>query len=77
VFEQMERLRALSSQYAGGDALPAFDAFRATRFFSPEMERRRQLVRMRVGRQHGPEPAPLLADRSDANLNAAFWAGSA
>lgn len=77
VFEQMERLRALSSQYAGDDALPFFDAFRATRFFSPELERRRQLVRMRTGRQHGPEPSPLLAGRGDFHLNAAFWAGRA
>ena len=77
VFEQMERLRALSSQYASDDALQFFDAFRATRFFSPEMERRRQLVRMRTGRQLRPEPAPLLAERSADNLNAAFWAGNA
>ncbi len=77
VFEQMERLRALSSQYAGDDALPYFESFRATRFFSPELERRRQLVRMRTGRQQGPEPAPLLAARSDSHLNAAFWAGRA
>ena len=77
VFEQVERLRALSSQYASDDALPFFDAFRATRFFSPELERRRQLVRMRSGRQQGPEPSPLLAGRSSSHLNAAFWAGRA
>jgi hypothetical protein len=37
------------------------------------MERRRQLVRMRTNRQAGPEPSPLLAARSPAHRNVAFW----
>lgn len=39
----------------------------------PEMERRRQLVRMRAGLQSGPEPHPILCARSDENLNPEFW----
>ena len=73
VLEQYDRLRAFSSQYANDRLLPAYDALRASRYFSPPMERRRQLIRMRTGRQNGPQPSPLLATRGPTHRNVAFW----
>jgi FkbM family methyltransferase len=40
---------------------------------SPEMERRRQLIRMRRGLQTGPKQAPELEPQSEENLNGDFW----
>lgn len=73
VFEQLDRMRGHSSFFTQDDSLPYFEAFRKTAFFSPEMERRRQLVRIRTGRQPGPSAETILATRSDGNLNVAFW----
>ncbi|HEX2115712.1 MAG TPA: FkbM family methyltransferase [Alphaproteobacteria bacterium] len=73
VLEQYDRLRAFSSLYVKDKLLPAAEALRNGRYFSPAMERRRQLVRMHTGRQNGPEPSPLLAQRSSTHRNVAFW----
>jgi hypothetical protein len=73
IFERLEGLRAFSSMYASADSMPFFEQFRPSRFFSPELERRRQLVRMLKGKQKAPEHAPLLARRSAGHLNVEFW----
>jgi FkbM family methyltransferase len=73
--EQYERLRAFSSLWTGTTALDLLAPIAASKLRSPEVERRRQLVRMRHGMQRGPEAVPLLAHRSDLNLNPDFWSG--
>jgi FkbM family methyltransferase len=41
--------------------------------FAAGLERRRQLARVRVGLQPGPECSPLLAEAGPDNLNPEFW----
>lgn len=76
VLEQYEKLRAHSSFFLGSDALPLLESVSARHYRSPEMERRRQLVRMRCGVQSDPESHPLLAERTDENLNPDFWSAA-
>jgi len=73
--EALERLRTFSSCFNPQPWL--LDAIVALPGHSAEMERRRQLMRMVRGEQHGPEPAALLLERSEDNLNPEFWAGRA
>ncbi len=42
----------------------------------PEFERRRQLRAILDGRQAGPRPHPLLAERRPDHRNAAWWRGA-
>lgn len=72
VTEQFEKLRAHSSILVS-DSLSVIEPILHLPFCSPEMERRRQLVRILNGLQAGPEPAPLLGSRSEENLNPEFW----
>ena len=73
--EASEILSAYSSFYTGDKTLPNMELLRKYGFQSPEMERRRQLIRMRHGMQDAPEPSPLLAEYSEFNLNPELWAG--
>lgn len=73
VFDHLERLRSFSSYFSDPDSLPHLEAFRHSRFFSPELERRRQLVRIGTGRQQRLEFQPILAEHRQGNLNAGFW----
>jgi FkbM family methyltransferase len=73
VVEQFERLRGFSSLYVNDMLLPALEALRTSRYFSPPMERRRQLMRIRTGRQANLEPSPLLAERGPMHRNVAIW----
>lgn len=73
--EERMRLAYHSTFYSGTAALPIIEALEGNPFRSPETERRRQLIRMRHGLQHGPEPHPLVAAASEQNLNADFWRG--
>lgn len=75
VGEQLERLKEHSSFYSGASTLALLDTVVQVPFCSPEMERRRQLVRMRSGLQAAPEPSPRLCQASDDNLNVAYWCG--
>lgn len=77
VVEQFERLRAYSSLYTGTTALGILDPIRDLPMRSPEMDRRRNLVRLRSGFLERPEPSPLLLADSDENLNSGFWAARA
>ena len=76
VAEQFEKLRARSSILAS-DSLSLIEPILELPFCSPEMERRRQLVRILNGMQAGPQPAPRLRTRSEENLNPEFWCGKA
>ncbi len=76
VVEQWERLRHFSSFYTGTSSLPLLEAIAGLPYRSAEMERRRQLIRMRAGMQAGLEPNPLVSQRSDEHLNPALWCGA-
>jgi hypothetical protein len=71
--EALEKLGAFSSLFTGISSLPAVESIAHSALRSPEMERRRQLMRMRAGIQAGPQPSPLLIARSDDNLNPQYW----
>ncbi|MDX1432325.1 MAG: FkbM family methyltransferase [Gammaproteobacteria bacterium] len=75
VLDQRERLCAFSSYLGGESRLAALERLAKSRFALPEMERRRQLVRLRAGLQSAPERSALLAERSELNLNAWYWRG--
>ncbi len=76
VLHQIETLAAYSSYFRSEAALASLEALEQSSFQSPEMERRRQLVRMRLGLQEGPVPGPLVSRQSAVNLNAGFWNGN-
>ncbi len=71
--EALERARRYSSFFGGTAVLPLLDHLCRQPDCSPEMQRRRQLVRMRAGLQWAPEPHPQLARDTADNLNAWFW----
>jgi len=73
ILEQYEKLRAFSSYYTGQDSLETYELLSNLGFQTPELERRRQLVRMRNKFQEKPKPSALLADRSPGNLNPGLW----
>jgi protein O-GlcNAc transferase len=74
---QLEKLRAYSSYWSEpGKTIAAVETLRELGHLTPEMERRRQLVRLRFGLQLAPEPDPLLAARGPGNLNPGFWTGA-
>jgi hypothetical protein len=75
VWEAYERTRAFSSYFTGAASLELLEAFPRLGFERAEMERRRQLVRMRAGRQPGPQRHGALARNSDDNLNPEYWCG--
>ncbi|MEE9570057.1 MAG: hypothetical protein V3W02_00005, partial [Gammaproteobacteria bacterium] len=73
VLDQRERLAAYSSYFRDERVLGSLEMLGQLPFQCAEMERRRQLVRMRLGQQAAPEPTPLLAQHSDDNLNPGYW----
>jgi FkbM family methyltransferase len=73
VLEQRERLAAYSSYFQDEQVLGSLEMLKKLPFQCADMERRRQLVRMRFGQQGEPEATPLLAQHSDGNLNPGFW----
>lgn len=73
LMEQREILQAFSSYYTGRYSAPNLNALMKLEFQNAEMERRRQLVRIRCGLQKGPEYNYLLATESVDNLNPDFW----
>jgi protein O-GlcNAc transferase len=74
-FEQYEKLRHYSSYLTDTTALNRLEEMKRLPFYGPEMERRRQLIRMRHHLQSGPEPHPLLTHRTGEHLNVDFWIG--
>ena len=73
VVEQWERLRHFSSFYTGTSSLPLLEAIAGVPYRSAEMERRRQLIRIRAGMQSGREAKPVVCEPSNENLNPALW----
>lgn len=75
IFEAFERTRSFSSVFVGPNSLPLLDHICQYDACSPEMHRRRQLVRMRAGLQAQPEAHPKLVVENEHNLNPWFWSG--
>jgi FkbM family methyltransferase len=73
VVEQWERLRHFSSFYTGPSSLSLLEAIARLQYRSAEMERRRQLIRIRAGMQSGREATPLVSRQSEEHLNPALW----
>src|SRR5262249_20926065 len=73
--EAYEERRAFSSQFAAPDTLAGLDWLASTRYASPAMERRRQLIAIRAGRQCQRQPMPLLVKQSAGHLNPQLWGG--
>jgi len=73
--EAYEQRRAFSSCLATVDFLKQLDWLQSTPYASAEMERRRQLFAIRVGRQRQRQPSPLLAKASADHLNPQLWGG--
>lgn len=71
--ETYETISAYSSYYTGQSTLGNLEAIKGLGFQSPEMERRRQLIRMRYRMQSGPLSSPLLSKKTESNLNPEFW----
>lgn len=74
-FESSERARSHSGYFAPpAPRIWDFYAwFHQTPFNTPEMERRRQLLRVLHGKQRAPEPAAILSQDGTDNLNASYW----
>lgn len=76
LMDQYVCLSGHSTYFAQPAMLQALEMLKAKAhaFRRPEMERRRQLMRMKAGLQLGPVPDPLLAEYRSDNLNPDFWA---
>ncbi|HEX9179600.1 MAG TPA: FkbM family methyltransferase, partial [Burkholderiales bacterium] len=71
---QLEKLQGYSSYWnKPGKTLAAAEVLRELGHLTPELERRRQLVRLRFGFQLRPEAHPLLCVERPDNLNSRFW----
>ncbi len=67
------KTQALSSFFTCQKSLHNLEILSPLGYLAPEMERRRQLIRMRFGMQSGPMPVPVLDQASPDNLNPGFW----
>jgi FkbM family methyltransferase len=74
--EAYEQRRAFSSVFAPPGTLAALDWLSSTPYASPAMERRRQLMAIRAGRQSERQSSPLLSKASAGHLNPQLWGGS-
>lgn len=73
LLEFREKAKAFSSFYSGRSSLDHLELIKQLGYQTPEMERRRQLIRMRYGLQHGPVSTPLVSRKAQDNLNPEFW----
>jgi hypothetical protein len=66
-----------STYFAPPTLLQDLELLKSTGFQRPEMERRRQLMRMRTGQQTQPEAVPSLVIAHPDNRNPRYWSGTA
>ncbi|CAN2042425.1 putative Methyltransferase FkbM domain-containing protein [Candidatus Magnetomoraceae bacterium gMMP-15] len=71
ILEQRELLE--SSYVTGYTSLESTEILKNLGFQTPEIERRRQLVRMRYGLQNNPSLNPVLTITGEDNLNPWYW----
>ena len=69
-----EKNHAFSSYFSGKSSLERLDNLKKTGFFNCEMERRRQLIRLRYRLQNIPES--VLLKSKGCNSNDWFWLGN-
>jgi len=74
--EAYEERHAFSSHFARLDTLGGLDWLATTPYASPAMERRRQLMAIRAGRQNERQASPLLSKASPGHLNPHLWGGA-
>ena len=73
ILEYREKAHAFSSFYSGSSSLDNLEVIKQLGYQSPEMERRRQLIRMRYGLQREPIATPILSSKTQDNLNPELW----
>lgn len=73
ILEHWEKNRAFSSFYTGSSSLNNLEVMKQLGYQTPEMERRRQLIRIRFGLQDGPKSDPILSLKSKDNNNPELW----
>lgn len=76
IVEALTRLEYHSSFYGRTRSLPQLDRIAASPYAPPEIERRRQLVRLLERLQSWPEIKPALAAASGLHRNPAVWTAS-
>lgn len=76
VIEQYEKLCSFTSMFQGAESIAALEPISGLPHRSAEVDRRGQLVRMRLGMQEVPVHVPDLCLRTEENLNPQFWSGA-
>ncbi len=76
LLEAHETLNVYSSYHTGQSSLRNLEIIQSLGFQSAEMERRRQLIRIRYKMQSGPAPSSLLSKKTESNLNPEFWSAA-
>jgi protein O-GlcNAc transferase len=76
VLEQFEKLQEFSSCFRPEASVEIVEWLVPLPQHSPEIDRRRQLIRMVKGLQQGPQPVHALLARSEDNLNPQYWAAA-
>jgi FkbM family methyltransferase len=76
IVEALTRLEYHSSFYGRARSLPQLDRIAAASYVPPDIERRRQLVRLVDKLQSWPEVKSVLAAASGLHRNAAVWTAS-
>jgi FkbM family methyltransferase len=78
ILARYEKLHTFSSYFSDlaslESSLERLETIRRSPLRCPEMERRRQLIRLRVGMQRSQQPDALLTSKTVGNLNPDFWA---
>lgn len=73
LLEYREKAQAFSSFFTGSSSLNNLELIKQLDHQTPEMERRRQLIRIRHDLQQGPISNPILEKNHQNNLNPEFW----
>ena len=73
ITQEFERLSAYSSYFTECGRYHLVEGFKTLGYSSAEMERRRQLIRMKCGLSKTVEPDTVLSVESSQNLNAHLW----
>jgi len=74
ILEQLELTRAKSSYFFSEESIQNFEILKDIGYQSPEMERRRQLVRIRSNLQKTTFPSPILFEElNDKTINTFYW----
>ncbi len=73
LLDQVVLLYAYSTYFAPPELLQNLEVIKSTGFQRSEMERRRQLMRMRTNLQAKPEPEPSVVQYHAGNRNPEFW----